>query len=108
MKPSRPCRKCGLQIRWIRTPTGRNVPIDANPSVINGRIRVTADLGVVLGGFALDQARRAGEALYVPHFAGCPGENVFKQQRPYRAFAERGVSKHAEVQLDLLSTMKES
>lgn len=75
------CRSsvCGARFQWAETAKGRAIPIDLEPDP-TGNVRLVArnyrpgsPLAEVLTGNELTQARRAGEQLYLAHFATCPG-----------------------------------
>lgn len=77
------CRSCGKQIMFIRTKSGRNMPVDSafvnyrsNPG---GRDRVVLETGEVV---ACDAGVDAGDSDgygYISHFATCP--NAGKHRR---------------------------
>lgn len=69
------CRSCDAKIKWVRTDGGKRMPLDAEPHA-EGTIfilgRRNREVGRVLLGDALEEARERGEALYRSHFATCP------------------------------------
>lgn len=75
------CKSCSAPVLWVIMPSGKRNPLDAEPSD-KGNVRARAlqtrgemnghTQGVVLKGPALEEARAAGEQLYVSHFATCP------------------------------------
>lgn len=71
-----PCRTCKAKIRWVRTPTGRLMPLDPWPTD-GGNVLLEENLfgdtlGRVLAGTDLADARTGGARLYMPHHATCP------------------------------------
>lgn len=69
---TRPCRACGMPIRFVEGPNGKRIPAQ--------RIRTV----YVLGGGLFDQPRLevsdVGES-YVSHFETCPSANQFSQRK---------------------------
>lgn len=68
------CKGCGAPIRFVTTPAGRSMPVDARPNP-RGNVAVHEAVdgtwyGRVLTN-AADQLRRH-EKLHMPHFATCP------------------------------------
>lgn len=70
---------CGARFQWAETAKGRAIPVDLEPDP-TGNVRLVArnyrpgaPLAEVLTGSELVDARRAGEDLYLAHFATCPG-----------------------------------
>lgn len=83
------CRSevCGARFQWAETEKRRAIPIDLEPSE-TGNVRLTArnhlpgsPLAEVLTGVELAAARRAGEPLYLAHFATCPGRAHHRKGR---------------------------
>lgn len=75
------CRGCGLPIRWIKTPAGKYMPVDAEPVAYwlregaserivlrNGRVILAATDGPI--------AQSDGSG-YRPHWGSCPKRNKF-------------------------------
>ena len=56
------CKLCGVYIEWIKTKSGKNMPVDPTPATI-----ITED-GRVYKGF-------------VPHWVSCPNADEFRTKR---------------------------
>lgn len=79
MNDGRPCRACGAAMVWGKWPSGKGVPLDAEPSS-QGDIRLQPNGDAEkLTGLQLDSARDGGEQLYVTHFATCPSADSFRK-----------------------------
>jgi hypothetical protein len=67
------CRTCKAPLRWAHlVRSGRPHPLDAEPSK-RGNVRLVGDgRAQLLTGPELIEARAAGAALFVSHFATCP------------------------------------
>lgn len=70
------CRTCGARIMWIKTKSGKNMPVDPQfvdyRKVASGKERIVTPGGDVVAG----ERCKAGEADgygYISHFATCPG-----------------------------------
>jgi hypothetical protein len=61
------CRSCGARITWVRTESGKAMPIDVAP-------RADGNVGVTGGGIAvyLKADEQWQGPRYVSHFASCP------------------------------------
>lgn len=70
MQTSR-CRSCGAAIIWAKTPAGKTMPIDAEPTPY-GNIALVPAGAIVLTKDLADQGRRIGSKLYRSHFVSCP------------------------------------
>lgn len=71
------CQKCGARILWIRTQSGKNMPV--NPELIDyvipqgrkGKERIVTPNGEVV---AAERASGQGQGFgYISHFATCAG-----------------------------------
>lgn len=67
------CRSCGAAILWATSPTGKRIPLDANPHP-DGTVQLDAAVARVLKDAELHYARSVavGPTLYLSHFATCP------------------------------------
>lgn len=64
------CKGCGIQIRWVKTENGKNMPVQANP--IKAYI-LHPDF---------DSSRQYHLVdVYIPHFAGCPKIGNFRRKQ---------------------------
>lgn len=75
--PAGTCRAaaCRAPFQWAETANRRRMPVDLEPVDV-GNVRLTTrsllvPLAEVLKGAELEAARRAGEPLYLAHFATC-------------------------------------
>jgi hypothetical protein len=86
------CRSlsCARSIILATTELGKTMPIDPRPNAERGNLRLRPlaggpSVGVkVLTGEELEQARAAGEELYVVHFDTCPAAARFRRRHPAR------------------------
>lgn len=60
------CRTCGADIIWVETPSGRSMPLDAQPTEI-GNIEINGDSIRFV-----KRDRNATTPRYVSHFSTCP------------------------------------
>jgi len=61
--------------------SGKKAPVDFDPTLI-GNIRIgDKDVAEVIPKYAVVTARDAGEALYISHFATCPGSASHRKPR---------------------------
>lgn len=75
------CKSCGASIIWARTPAGRVIPVDREPTE-DGNVRLTyrdhkAHALVVGKG---EDLFSSGEARHTSHFATCPDAD--KHRKP--------------------------
>lgn len=77
------CRTCRAQIVWVELPSGRRMPVDADPSPA-GQIRLDGTFGVVLDTDQTIAARLAGEPLFISHFATCPDAGQHRRGKENR------------------------
>lgn len=74
--------KCGAQLRWAVTASGKRMPLDFEPDPA-GNVHLTdagqgRKIAVVLG--PLDRELFAEDApLYMPHHATCPNVEEFRR-----------------------------
>lgn len=61
------CRSCGANIYWVKTESGKNMPVDSMPTETGNIIFVSEMAHVIKAGEAVpEDARR-----YVSHFVTC-------------------------------------
>lgn len=80
------CRGCGQEIGFIKTVTGKTMPVDMTPvrfSRDGGPETFVLDDGEVVRGTRLTQYQAAPdeEIGYTSHFATCPAAGSFRKRR---------------------------
>lgn len=60
------CRSCGTPLKWIKTPAGKNMPV--NITSREERIAMVGGVGVV-------------STTYVCHFVTCPDAGKFRRAK---------------------------
>ena len=74
------CQGCGQEIRWIKTPSGKSMPVNAekvNFTPAGGPMTfITADGRTVRG----EKGKSGTETGYTPHWATCPAAGYFKRK----------------------------
>lgn len=98
----RRCRSCGEPIRFVRTVSGRYLPVDARPSPLRGNILIERGVAKVVGAAERSRARDQGYDLFVSHFASCPNAPAHRRLRPNRGFVEESGPEPVVKQLELL------
>ncbi len=71
------CKNCGALIEWLRTDSGRSVPIDPEPIFIienDGNERFYTDEGKTISGRQAlpDEPENKCEVAFIPHWSTCP------------------------------------
>ncbi len=74
------CRSCGAAILWARTPAGRAMPLDANPTR-DSNVALEAGQARVLGPAVAAERRARRELLFTSHHATCPQGKRWKEGR---------------------------
>lgn len=80
------CRSCGSPIRWAKTPSGKRMPLDVEPSR-QGNVQLGwvggEEIAIVLGRQAdIAGCVVGGIPLYLSHFATCPSAAQHRASRP--------------------------
>lgn len=80
------CRGCGAPIDWIRTTSGRNMPVNPEPVFViegGGRDSFVTDEGEVITGRIArpEEERRDLPVAFVPHWGTCPNAGDFRRKR---------------------------
>lgn len=60
------CRSCQAEIRWVKTTTGKQMPVDLRP-VSDGNVAIVNGIAELVAPFT-----GGDEPRYVSHFATCP------------------------------------
>lgn len=61
------CRSCRTPIKWIKTPSGKNMPVDLASR--ETRVAIVGDVGVTT-------------TTYICHFVTCPNANRHRRAKP--------------------------
>lgn len=73
-EPFSNCRRCGNRILWVKTPAGKNMPVDPNlinyRAVPGGKERIVTPSGAVIAGERCNPEGADGVG-YISHFATC-------------------------------------
>ena len=77
------CRKCGQEIIWIKTASGKSMPCDPEEVVYwkdsKGKGRVVTPNGEVVACRLDGDPQEATGMGYVSHFATCPNAEEFRK-----------------------------
>lgn len=77
------CRSCQARITWLKTPGGKSIPVDEDPSE-NGNIVIdVVDSQLVASVFKNAEMARAfspEEPRYVSHFVTCPDSGEWRKR----------------------------
>ena len=78
------CKGCGARIKWVKTPSGKNVPIDKGAVTIlpdkDGFIAVVTLDGRVIRGNLTMYGTPGAVTGYTSHFATCPAADRFRKR----------------------------
>ena len=79
------CRKCRAAIYWVRTPAGKNMPVDVLPIPYKARAgapgsSVTADGRVLRADLNVPRGEADGVG-YISHFATCPAAREMRKTK---------------------------
>lgn len=75
------CRSCGAAIAWVQTESGKQMPLDAEPSPDGNMACMANGSYRVLTGSDLEAAKKNGIALRKSHFATCPNAASHRRKR---------------------------
>lgn len=75
------CNYCGAAILWLRTGTGKLMPVDARPDLERGNVLRHGDRAGVLGKSQAAAARAAGTPLRLHHAVSCPFASAWQGGR---------------------------
>jgi hypothetical protein len=76
------CRGCGAPIRWLRTPNGKNMPVDAAPVEWAEHLTelLVHESGIAVRVGACKPIEVVHGLFYRPHWASCPAADKFKRK----------------------------
>lgn len=79
------CKDCGARLRFVHTPAGKKMPVEARPVYClidpRGSAWLVRGNGRLVRGEVLDKPVQEAEAAYVPHWAVCPAGPRYKAKR---------------------------
>lgn len=82
---TRPCKACGAQIIWIKTPAGRAIPCNFNPVYYkrtrHGNTKVVLPNGEVITAEIARGYEDAEGYGYIPHWSTCTNPDKFRKER---------------------------
>lgn len=75
------CKGCRAEIEWIRTKTGKMMPVDPEPVFVatGGKQTFVTDEGDIITGSISEE--KTDEVAFVPHWATCPAADSFRRRR---------------------------
>ena len=77
------CKACGAALLWVRTPNGKDMPVNVEPVYYierkAGKQRVVLKNGEVLACEYTEDPGRATGYGYIPHWSSCPGAKAFRR-----------------------------
>jgi hypothetical protein len=88
MSPKQACRSCGAAIIWVKTETGKAIPLDAEPteggniiiSVLGDGVEVAHVETVIETKARLACPIPAGRTAFLSHFATCPEAKKWRRK----------------------------
>lgn len=75
------CDHCGDLIRWMVTPAGKRMPVDAVPDRERGNVVVLGRQVAVLNPRQADAARARGVEAFLDHAVSCPYASRWKDKK---------------------------
>ena len=78
------CRACGRPIKWVKMPSGKNMPCDL-PEIRynrdeNGSESFVTEQGAIVRGIPVADGE-TGYVGYISHFTTCPKADEFRRER---------------------------
>lgn len=76
------CRSCGAPIKWVKTFSGKRMPVDV-PGVNfveGGNALFVTDEGAAVHGTMAEEPKESLRFGYVSHFATCPNANRWRKK----------------------------
>jgi len=77
------CKSCGAEIRWIKTFSGKSMPVDAEPVNFyadGGKELFVTSNGAVVHGTRTDGTQDHTHIGYISHFATCPNADTHRKR----------------------------
>lgn len=78
------CKGCGAEIRWLKLPSGKSMPVDPDPIPYwedrHGSHKILTPNGEVITCTRTGEAGKETGVGYVPHWATCPEEKQFRKK----------------------------
>lgn len=76
------CRSCGKEIKWLKTISGKNMPVDIEPVhfLEGGKGLYVTDDGAVIHGTECPKEQTGSKKGYVSHFATCPNADAHRKE----------------------------
>lgn len=76
------CKSCGAEIKWIRTFSGKAMPVDANPIYFSegGNGIFVTDNGAVIHGTECPKGQMNARVGYISHFVTCPNAGQHRRK----------------------------
>ena len=75
------CRSCGASIMWCATPSGKSMPVDAEPSDRGNMVVENGRVTAVVASDAVEEMRSHGYKLHTSHFATCSNAKQHRRSR---------------------------
>lgn len=74
------CVSCGAEIEWVKTKSGKSMPLDAKPIkyIAGGKDVIVTKDGEVISGVRITEY--GTETGYVSHFVTCPNANRHRKR----------------------------
>ena len=73
------CKACGAPLRFVAMVSGKQNPLEIEPSP-EGNVQIQSDgLGRVVSRLELDTLRLSGVPLFLSHFVRCPAAGSFRR-----------------------------
>ena len=76
------CKSCGKEIRWVKTFSGKTMPVDAEKVFFyagDGKDIFVTTNGAVIHGTRVDKYDGAARVGFISHFATCPDADSYRK-----------------------------
>lgn len=78
------CRSCGALIVWIKTPSGKSMPCDAQAKIFKYKpgsdTKLVTPAGEVVSCEVVNTPKEADDFGYVPHWSTCNAPDKFRKR----------------------------